>query len=548
MQHRLDIPDAHYRLLFEAAPEPYLILRPDAQFTILAVNSAYAAATLLEREAVIGRGIFEVFPDNPEDPAATGVANLRASLQRVVANRAADAMAVQRYDIPRPASEGGGFIERYWSPVNVPVLAEDGELRYIIHRVEDVTAFVQLSQAREREHRQTASLQAENEQMAAELVNRSEQLYRANAELRLAARRRDEFLAILAHELRNPLAAVRNGVQLLQRQGNGHDQRLLQLLARGTETLRTLVDELLDMSRVDRGLVELHRQPVDLRQSVHHALETVQALMDEKEHTVDLQLPEDPVVVEGDPVRLEQVLVNVLSNAGKYTDPGGEVSLLLRRRGSEAELRVRDTGSGIDPEVLGRIFELFGQGERDLARAAGGLGIGLHIARRLVELHGGEIEAYSAGAGRGADFLVRLPVAAADAPTAPEARTAADTSPGGRILLADDNQDAAQTLAVLLEELGHEVTVVHDGPEALRAALRLTPPLILLDIGLPGLDGYELARRLRDDPRTRGARLAAITGYGQPKDVERSRAAGFDRHFTKPVDIQQLMDWLAATA
>lgn len=362
------------------------------------------------------------------------------------------------------------------------------------------------------------------------------------AELREGDRRKDEFLAMLSHELRNPLSALANTAKLLERRlPDGVSQSYIEILNRQTGTLRNLVDELLDVSRITRGLVDLNRERVDLGAIARRALQGLQATMDDKRHDVSVTLPNTPMQVLGDPVRLEQILINLLTNAAKYTDPGGHISLELRQTGGHAELRVRDTGIGMTPEVLERIFDLFGQAERGLARSEGGLGIGLTVAKRLVELHGGRIEASSLGLKQGAEFVVTLPLKpAAEEPKVIKAAPEAFSSGVKRVLVVEDSVDIAESLAQLLEDAGHEVVIVGNGLTALGRAEEFAPDLMLVDIGLSGIDGYEVARRLRNNPRTKAITLAALTGYGQPKDREQTKEAGFDAHFVKPVDMSVL--------
>ncbi len=371
----------------------------------------------------------------------------------------------------------------------------------------------------------------------------------SDRQLREADRRKDEFLAMLAHELRNPLAPIRNAVKLLEASCSGapESRRYIEVLERQTATLSALVNDLLDVSRITRGLVELDRTRVSLGTAVDHALESVQAAVEERKHRVAVTLPPEPVEILGDPVRLEQILVNLLSNAAKYTDPGGRIGVALRRRGDQAELRVRDSGIGMSEEELDRIFTPFEQADRTIDRSKGGLGIGLTITKRLVELHGGGIAARSEGPGKGSEFVVTLPlpptVAQVPAATAPPA-------PGRplRVLVVDDNVDAADTMVLLLKSLGHQVAVAYDGLGALEKAEELTPDVVLLDIGLPGIDGYEVARRLRQRMPGCPARIAALTGYGQPSDRRRSLAASFDVHFVKPVELTTLTTFLADAA
>ncbi len=374
-------------------------------------------------------------------------------------------------------------------------------------------------------------------------------LLESDRQLREADRRKDEFLAMLAHELRNPLAPIRNAVKLLEAScsGNPESRRYIEVLERQTATLSALVNELLDVSRITRGLVELNRSRVSLGTAVDHALESVQAAVEERKHTVAVTQPPEPVEIVGDPVRLEQILVNLLSNAAKYTDPGGRIDVELQRRGDQAELRVRDSGIGMSEEELDRIFTPFEQADRTIDRSKGGLGIGLTITKRLVELHGGRIAASSEGPGKGSEFVVTLPlppdVAAVPASAAPPA-----TGRPVRVLVVDDNVDAADTMVLLLKSLGHEVAVAYDGLGALEKADELTPDVVLLDIGLPGIDGYEVARRLRQRMPGSPVRIAALTGYGQPSDRRRSLAASFDVHFVKPVDLATLATFLADAA
>jgi len=359
-------------------------------------------------------------------------------------------------------------------------------------------------------------------------------------------RRKDEFLAMLGHELRNPLAALANAAQLLRLQN--HEDPLQQqgraIIERQVRQLKHLVDDLLEVSRIVTGSVRLRLEPVSLGGVVERALETVRALIAQHRHTLEVALTPEPVILQADAARLEQVLVNLLSNAAKYTHDGGQIWLGLEREGNAAVLRVRDTGIGIAPELLPRIFDLFTQAERSLDRSQGGLGIGLSLVQQLVELHGGMVAVHSI-LGQGSEFVVRLPLILAPltplpAP-APDAVLLPEPQAGGcRVLLVDDNVDAAQTLAMLLGITGHAVTLAYDGPSAVQAAINARPDVVLLDIGLPGLDGYEIARRIRQQASLKGVVLLALTGYGQETDRQRSQEAGFDHHLVKPVDFDEI--------
>jgi PAS domain S-box-containing protein len=364
--------------------------------------------------------------------------------------------------------------------------------------------------------------------------------------LREASRRKDEFLAMLSHELRNPLAPIRNAVHLLERVEPAGEQaaRARGVIARQAEHLSRIVDDLLDMTRIARGKIELHRSRVDLRALVAQATEDVLHVMKERQVAVHTTLPAAEVWAEADPTRIAQLVGNLLHNAAKFTRPGDEVSIALRTSGDAAEISVRDTGIGIDPALLPQVFDAFVQGERTLARTEGGLGLGLAVVKAVAELHGGAVRAESPGAGRGATFVVRLPVAT---PTL-RAEPAPAPAPGARrrrhVLVVDDNRDAAETLADIVTMLGHEAAVAFDGPGAIQAAGANGVDCVLCDIGLPGISGYDVARALRS---THGPalRLIAVSGYAQADDVKNARDAGFDGHLAKPFDPAELERLLA---
>ena len=371
---------------------------------------------------------------------------------------------------------------------------------------------------------------------------------RTEAALSEAHRRKDEFLAMLAHELRNPMAPLRAALKLLEARTALDDKgrHAIGIIERQTTHLARLVDDLLDVSRITRGRIELRRTLVELPALVESALQSAQPLIDSRHHEVSVTLPRKPLRTLGDAVRLEQVIVNLLTNAAKYTEPGGLLRVGLERAGTEAEIRVKDTGIGMARELLGRVFNLFEQADRPLDRSQGGLGIGLTLVKNLVELHGGTIEARSEGPGQGSEFIVRLPLA--EEPVAPKAvpepREEPPAPDARRILVVDDNLDAADTLAELLQTWEHTVWQAHDGLAALKAVEEHRPEIVLLDIGLPGMDGYEVARRLREGALGQGLTLVALTGYGQASDRSRALEAGFDQHFVKPVDIDGLQKFI----
>lgn len=352
-------------------------------------------------------------------------------------------------------------------------------------------------------------------------------------------RRKDELLAMLAHELRNPLSAVRNAVVTARLDASRRD-RALDIARRQTDQLARLIDDLLDLARITQGRMALRKERLSVTDAIDRAVDATRALLEAREHTLGIALPADPVYLEADPGRLEQALANLLSNAAKYTERGGRIEMVAEREGESVVLRVRDSGIGIPADMLPHVFDLFTQGHRALDRAQGGLGIGLTVVRRIVELHGGKVEARSGGPGQGAEFVLRLPALPPEERSAhsPLSRPAAGTR--SRVLIVEDNVDAAESLSMLLELLGHEVRVVHSGPEAMDVVRGETFDIALVDIGLPGMDGYEVARELRALLNGRGMTLVAVTGYGRDEDKQEAHSAGFDHHLTKPIDLDAL--------
>jgi signal transduction histidine kinase len=378
---------------------------------------------------------------------------------------------------------------------------------------------------------------------------------RAEDALRLADRRKDEFLAMLAHELRNPLAPISAAAQLLNLgpPDNVRVERTSAIIARQVAHMTGLIDDLLDVSRVTRGLVVLTREEVDLRRVIGDAVEQVRPLIEARRHQLALHLSTEPAIVEGDPKRLVQVIANLLNNAAKYTHEGGRLSIWMGITPEQVLVTVSDNGIGISAELLPTVFDLFSQAERTPDRSQGGLGLGLALVKSLVELHGGMVTAASEGRNLGCEFTVRLPrlhnAAAPAGGTAAADPAAPGTARGLSLMLVDDNVDAAMTLGLLLESGGHHVTVMHHPGEALERAAQAHYDAFLLDIGLPGMNGYELARRLRKVPGCIEATLVAITGYGQQSDQASAAYAGFDSYFVKPVDpagLFALLDRVAA--
>ncbi|MBC5767189.1 ATP-binding protein [Ramlibacter albus] len=368
----------------------------------------------------------------------------------------------------------------------------------------------------------------------------------ARRQAEAASRAKDEFLAMLGHELRNPLAPIATALELMARRDAASHVEERRIIERQVRHLSRLIDDLLDVSRITQGKVELKREPVDLRVVVAHAIEQTQPIFKGRAAPAELRLPAGPVMVQGDAVRLTQVVCNLLVNAAKFTPAQGRIAVRVALAGGEAVVEVEDTGRGIGADLLPQVFELFVQGRQSIDRQSGGLGLGLAIVRMLVERHGGRVAASSDGEGRGSRFTVTLPAIEAGAATVANEPAAPANAPSGlRLMIVDDNADAAETLAELLRVVGCEVRCAGDGDSALRLLDEYRPQLALLDIGLPGYDGYELATRMRGDPRTSGMKLVALTGYGRDNDRQRALAARFDEHLVKPVEADRLFRTLS---
>jgi len=418
-----------------------------------------------------------------------------------------------------PTGPAGELEERYFNFVYAPLLDARGNVEGVMLCSFEVT---------EQVHAQT---------LIKELAE-SERAARFDAEE--ASRAKDDFLAMLGHELRNPLSPIMTATHLLKLRGGGAAAREVNVIERQTEHLTRLVDDLLDVSRITRGKVTLNRESVEVADIVAAAIETSSPTIENGRHQLTTKVPTQGLVVEVDRVRMAQVLANLLTNAAKYTMPGGRITVSAAREGSEVAIHVQDTGAGISADLLPRVFDLFVQARQTLSRAQGGLGLGLAIVKSLVAMHGGSVSATSEGLGHGSTFTVRLPLTEARATKreglsplreAPERRLA-------RVLIVDDNEDGAEMLAEALHGFGYRTAVAHDGPQALQVAAEFEPQIALLDIGLPVMDGYELGGRLRE--QRANVTLIAITGYGQDADRERARAAGFSDHLTKPVDLEKL--------
>lgn len=495
------------QLRFIADHAPVFLIYCDKERRYRFVNAVFAEWLRLDPTQIIGKCVPEVI----------GQAAYQALRQHMDAALAGEHA---RFEVEIP--QGG---RPQWMLCQyVPELDVSGEVQGFVAVIHDIT---------------------ERKRLEAQLQDRARQLAEAD-------RRKDEFLAMLAHELRNPLASIRNALQIMHKQSHdGHAgvRDAHGIIERQVETLSRLVDDLLDANRITRGKMRLQKEPLDVADIVARAIESSRPLIDAHRHQLNVTLPKEPLLVRADLTRMAQVLSNLLNNAAKYTPEGGRIDLTVEKRQREVVIGVRDTGMGIPAELLPKVFDLFTQVDRTLDRAEGGLGIGLTLVRRLTEMHGGTVEASSPGPGQGSEFVVRLPLLSKKPPTpaskASDPALQTKAACPHRILIIDDNRDAADSLAMLLRLAGHEVQTVYDGPRALALAEAYQPDLVLLDIGLPGMDGHEVAQRLRGERGLGKATLVALTGYGTEEDRQQSKVSGFDYHLVKPVDFDALQQLLA---
>jgi signal transduction histidine kinase len=656
-------PSGLYEAVFRSSPIGGYLLSTTPEITILDVNDSFLHNVSLTRKEMVGKGLFEVFPHNEDDPEDTGIEALRRSIAQAVETRTPQRMPAQRFPIQKKLPSGEIiFEERFWSASNTPIFDEDGQLVCIYHATIEITKQIQAERAlRQSEQRALdAARQAEAQRYRLDAVleaapvgitvadakgkleqsntanrriwgdalplSQSVDEYRvwkgwwfdgsdrrgqriephewplaralagesapaniveiepfdapsvrrivyasaapiknrdgntdgavvavmditdrvkAEEELRQAHRRKDEFLAMLAHELRNPLAPIAAAADLLEI-GSLNEERVKQtsaVISRQVRHMTGLVDDLLDVSRVTRGLVNLQKEKLDAKRIVGDAVEQVRPLIEAREHRLTVHTPPQSAVVLGDQKRLVQILANLLTNAARYTPSGGDIVLSMDIDRDHVRINVADTGIGMSPDLLKRAFDLFAQAERSSDRSQGGLGIGLALVKSLVELHGGRVFASSEGIGKGSRFTVCLPHIEEQEETFDSGgRTAIDeqTVKQLKVMVVDDNVDAAQMISMLLEVLGHHVIVEHSARRALERAKAAKPHVFFLDIGLPDMDGNELARRLRAQPENAKAILVAVTGYGQERDRERALSSGFDRHFVKPIDTAEI--------
>jgi PAS domain S-box-containing protein len=485
------------------------IISIDEHGTVLTYNPAAERIFGYERSDVVGQNVKMLMPEPYQGQHDDYIANyLRTGQAKII--------GIGREVVGR-RKDGTIF------PMELAIsVFKLGEKRYFTGIVRDITERKQLEQ----------------------------QLQQRLNDLAEADRQKNDFLAMLAHELRNPLAPLRNALHLMKMPGANGDAvtQARDMMERQLHHLVRLVDDLLDVSRIIRDKIELRKEPVDLAIAVARAVETAQPVVETQGHQLTISLPNQPVWVEADLLRLAQVIANLLTNAAKYTDKAGHISIVVEREQEEGVIRVRDTGVGIPAELLPRIFELFVQADHTLARSQGGLGIGLTLVKRLVELHAGTVSVTSEGANKGTEFAVRLPLLSqeqAKEASGPIVRSHVTDALRKRVLVVDDNVDAAESIAMILRVSGYDVRCIHDGVSVLQAAKVYRPDIVVLDIGLPGMNGYDVAKQLRQQVEFRHTPLVAVTGYGQDEDRSRSHEAGFNLHMTKPIDPLALQAFVA---
>ena len=554
-----------YRILFESAPDIYLVLSPDLR--IIAANEARLRATNTIRDEIIGRPLFEVFPDNPDDPEATGVNNLRASLLRVLQTKAPDAMAVQKYDIPRPASEGGGFEERYWSPLNTPVLHENGDLAFIIHRVEDVTEFIRLKQQGAEQVRLTEELKTRTEQMESEIFRRARQLQETNEKLREAERVKSEFFANVSHELRTPLSLILAPTESLLSGKHGElslsQYGVLRTVQNNAIRLLQMVTGLLDFAKAEAGRMKAKPEPVDVVALTRSILHDFEPTVKVKVIKISFDPSQNNGVVLLDQYLYERILFNLLSNAVKFTDPGGKINVRLEIVNERLRLAVTDTGIGIAPKDIGMIFQKFRQVEGSSTRRFEGTGLGLAMVKEFSELLGGAVEVKSEP-GKGSEFIVECPAPAAAGKEAPAPiRTRQGMLSGNtpsvradpgvytevqstgddqrmKVLVCEDNDELAMYIGSLLHEFCL-VNIAGNGLEGLGLVQSWSPDLVITDVMMPELDGIGLCTAIKSNPRTAGIPVVMLTAQTHREAMLKGWEAKADEYLFKPFHPDELI-------
>jgi signal transduction histidine kinase len=567
-------PTDYFQALFESAPDLYLVLSTDLK--IVAATDAYLKATLTRREQIIGRYLFEVFPDNPAEDKASGVNNLRSSLYRVLKTKEPDAMAVQKYDIPRPSSEGREFEERFWSPLNTPVLDQQGGISFIIHRVEDVTAFMRLTQQRTDDRKQAEELRSRTERMEGEIVQRAQQLQLANEKLREAERLKSEFFANVSHELRTPLSLILAPAESLLsvRQGvlPATQLHLVNIIHNNAVRLLQMVTGILDFTKAEAGRIEVHRRPTSIHRLIQMLTHDFQPMANQKGLSLFVQQPETEIYVNIDPHLLERILFNLLSNAIKFTSSGGNITVISDYDKDILKLTVKDNGIGIASKDLPILFQKFRQVESSSTRRFEGTGLGLALVREFTELMGGKVSV-SSEPGVGSNFEVTIP-----------AQTSGDieneTSPGiqrvrpseigtaitpglpafhpellsisdqelvtnsheelPKVLICEDNDQLATYIASLLQPIC-QIRTCHDGEKGMELVHSWTPDLVLTDMMMPRLDGIGLCSAIKADTQTAGTVVVLLTAQTHRQAMLRGWEAGADEYLFKPFHPDELV-------
>ena len=512
------------RYLSERSPQP-MVAVDGTTHIVSYVNPAFAELVGMEIKQLIGRPFSEAVPEGVENGCL-------ALLDRVFHSGVAESSEEQEHRQTQPQSV-------YWSYFMWPILGEDERPLGVMIQITEATEVARF--------RQQAVAMNESLLISAARQHELKQVAEAlSARLQVAVSARDHFLAILSHELRNPLAAISNGMELLKLAVGNQElaESCREMIDRQLKQMVKLVDDLLDVSRITTGKLELRKQRVELNSVLRESVEASRALINAGDHSLTVEMPPGEVWLDADPTRLAQIFLNLLNNAAKYSQPHGSIRLVARVDGSEIEVSVQDQGVGIPPAKLDHIFEMFMQVDVSWERTQGGMGIGLSLVKEFVDLHGGRVEARSPGLGQGSEFLVRLPLTSGS----DKQNTIAVELPRGpqrRILVVDDNRDAAESLAMLLKMMGHEVRTAHGGEAAVSVAAEYRPMLVLLDLGMPQVDGYEAARRIRSQPWGAEMYLAALSGWGAKDDRIRTQDCGFDRHLVKPADIEALKQLIA---
>ena len=542
-----------FKSLFEAAPGAYLVLDPD--LLIVAVTDAYLRATMTSREDILGRGLFEVFPDNPDDPQATGAGNLRASLDRVARNRVADAMAVQQYDIRRPEADGGGYEVRHWSPFNSPVLDTDGNLAYILHRVVDVTEFVRLKELETEQQQLTTTFQQDKARMEAEILRRSKELQEANRRLRAADVAKSEYLSRMSHELRTPLNAILGFAQLLEMDELREEQReSLGYILSAARHLLALINEVLDIAAIEAGRLALSLEPVGVADVVSETVSLIRPLADEQGIVLVSPAQTAGEYVLGDRQRLKQILLNLLSNAVKYNRPAGSVHLTCEQvAGDRLRIKVTDTGLGIPPEALERLFVPFDRLESSESPIEG-TGLGLPLSKGLAEAMGGTLELASVPQ-QGSSFWVELPLAedpelgaGQEAGSAGEQGKADPTGPALTVLYIEDNVSNLQLVERVMQRRGIALISAMRPQLGLDLASEHRPDLVLLDLHLPDMPGQEVLRRLQANPKTADIPVVVLSADARPSLITDMLQRGVRAFLTKPLDVRELLELIDTIA